>query len=63
MTYQIRHRYQGIDVIDPDDNSATYIRYRDIPDYIDQLKEAYAHGRRREGVTAEEMPDSAVLLD
>ena len=60
MNYQIRHRYQGIAVIDPDDNTATYVRYRDIPDLVDQLKEAYSQERRREGVMAGEIPDSVI---
>lgn len=61
MNYQIRHRTLGIDVIDPSDNSATYVRYRDIPELVDQLQEAYAENRRHwEGVKAADIPDSAI---
>ena len=60
MTYKIRHRYQGIDVIDPEDNSATYVRYRDIPDLIDQLKDAYDQQRRRENIRDGDIPDSVI---
>lgn len=60
MTYLIRHRHKGVDVIDPDDNSATYIRYQDIPDFIDKLQEAYAARRNSEGVTGADIPDSVI---
>ncbi len=60
MTYKIRHRYLGIDVIDPEDNSATYIRYRDIPDYIDLIKDAYDEERRRENIRDGDIPDSVI---
>lgn len=47
MTYHIRHRYNGIDIIDPEDNLATYIRYQDIPDLVDQLNDAYINSPDR----------------
>ena len=57
MTYHIRHRHNGIDIIDPEDNSATYIRYQDIPELVDQLNEAHNEHRCKQGI----VPD--VVID